>query len=330
MSTFSTTAELEARARISLRWLLLACAALVAVGYVTFIFWLYGSNDMLANRHSDGIPGAPGSPAVVHHLRGDVFVVSDRGMNVTVAAGRSGLLLVDTAEPPALEALDKGLDRISSLPVRFIVNTHAHHDHMGGNAFFARDGADIIATKAAADLMRADLGELVAPRNPAGFPLPNITFEDSYELRLGDETVQIVHIPDAHSPGDAVIRFVNANVIVTGDAFVDEGLPYIADDLGMTIDGYLRGMLTIADMSDDETILVPGHGPAVDRGRLLETYDRLKRIRDTVAFWKGLGVPQKFMLATYPTFAWPLRWHKYGVSQKWFAKVVYRTVEFSD
>lgn len=303
-----------------------AVVAVLAIAHVGLSYWLYELDDVLANRSLAGVPDGLTQPAHVTALRDGILLIRAPGKNVVVVIGDDGVLLVDTGEAPVLERIEAAIDTLTDLPVRYIVNTHPHGDHVGGNAFFARDGAEVIATRAAAEVIRqsdAVAGQAGAP--PWG-TMPNIVFDDTYRLTFGSHTVEIVEIPDAHSEGDAVIRFVEANVIATGNLFINEGLPFISTNAGRSIDGYLAAMQEVIGMADDQCLITPGHGPVGDKARLVETHDRLTAVRDAVAFRKGVGLSQQRIILTYPAHAWPISWQRYGVARKWFVKMVYRTL----
>ncbi|MCC0063359.1 MAG: MBL fold metallo-hydrolase [Defluviimonas sp.] len=317
--------------RSRLRWsrLLPGLGLILLAGYLAFVLRLYDPEDVLANPRPADWVADPEADAVVQHVRKEVSVVYTRDTTNLVAVSADGSLMVDTAEPPYLETLEAGLREVTGLPVRVIINTHPHGDHVGGNLHFGRDGARIIASRASADQLLADLKEDGADPDYIRATLPTTTFSGSYEFTFGNETVRLTEITNAHSHGDTVVQFVNANVIAAGDLLVNEGLPFVSEDRGMTIDGYLAGMETLIAMCDDDTIIVPGHGPVANKARLVEVHDRLRHMRNVVAFWKRHGLPPKVMFLFYPTYDWPLGWNKYGVTQKYFAKMVYRTADVS-
>ncbi|MCV2872137.1 MBL fold metallo-hydrolase [Defluviimonas sp. WL0050] len=298
----------------------------LVIAHLGVSYWLYDLDDVLANREGKGIPDGLTGPAQVTPLRHGIFLIGASGRNVVAVIGGDGVLLVDSNEPPDLERVQAALDTLTDLPVRYIINTHPHGDHISGNAFFARDGAEVIATRLAAERIREDDAASGRSGPPPSGTVPDIVFDGSYRIRFGPHTVEIIEVPDAHSEGDAVVRFVEANVIAAGDLFINEGLPYIATDKGRSIDGYLAGMGQLIAMTDDESIIAPGHGPVGDRTRLIETRDRLAGVRDAVAFRKGLGLSQKLIILTYPAHDWPVSWQRYGVARKWFVKMIYRSL----
>lgn len=299
----------------------------LAVAHLGLSYWLYDLDDILANRALAGVPDGPTGPAHVTPLRDGIFLIGVAGTNVVAAIGEEGMLLVDTAEATDTERVEAAIDELTDLPVRYIINTHPHADHIEGNVHFAQDGADVIATRAAADNI---LHEYSASGDANTLPhgaVPNVTFEGFYKFRFAGHTIEIVEVPDSHSDGDAVVHFVEANVVVAGDLFINEGLPYISLGRGRTIDGYLEGMLQVIAVVDNQSMITPGHGPVGDTARLVETRDRLAAVRDAVAFRKGLGLPLRLTFLTYPAHDWPVRWQRYGVARKWFVKAVYRSLQ---
>ncbi|MCB2134560.1 MAG: MBL fold metallo-hydrolase [Rhodobacteraceae bacterium] len=299
-------------------WLLwgLLVLLLPLVGYGGFIVWLYGSDDVdMARATTDAFRAEPA--AEVHRLRGNVYLLTGGGMNVVAHVGPQGVTLVDTATDWAAPKMDAALRTITHLPVRTIINTHAHTDHRGGNGYFAAPGAMILAHRETDARMRAG--------DTTEADLPTRVFDETAELTSGDETIRITHIPDAHTQGDLVVYFVAADVLVAGDILINEGFPYIAEPTGATVDGYLRAQSDLIAMTGPDTIVIPGHGPAADRARLEDVHARLARIAGTVAYWRDKGLPARLILATYPTRGWPLSWQGIGMSHKFFVQIAYRS-----
>lgn len=300
-------------------WPLIGVLALIFAMYLGFIFWLYGSDKVdMARATNDAFRS--GGVATAIPLRRNVYLLTGGEINAVALIGPDSVLLVDTGTNWAAPKLADALRGVTDLPVGIIINTHAHTDHRGGNGFFGQGKAEIIAQTVTADMMRDGLATITATED-----MPTRVFATNDTFQFGGETVIVTHIPDAHTQGDAVVRFVQADVFATGDIFVNEGFPYIAEPVGASIDGYLRAQTAIMGMVGAQTIVVPGHGPKADLARLHEVNDRLTRIRNKVVFWKRLGLPPKFVLLTYPTSPWPLSWAGIGVSPKFFTQLVYRT-----
>jgi glyoxylase-like metal-dependent hydrolase (beta-lactamase superfamily II) len=205
--------------------------------------------------------------------------------NILAAAGRTGILLVDGQSEKRVALADSALRTVSSLPVGVVVNTHYHEDHISGNPWWRRKGADIVGTEALVIEARKDttIPELDWHRT-AAVPeaLPNITFRDSLPLTLDGERILVLHPPAAHTGGDAIIWFPARNILHTGDILEREAPPFIDWWAGGSLDGMIAGVDFINARIDDRTILVPGHGTPTDRAGLLAYREMLVAARDRI------------------------------------------------
>jgi glyoxylase-like metal-dependent hydrolase (beta-lactamase superfamily II) len=205
--------------------------------------------------------------------------------NILAAAGRTGILLVDGQSEKRVALADSALRTVSSLPVGLVVNTHYHEDHISGNPWWRRKGADIVGTEALAIEARKDttIPELEWHRT-AAVPeaLPNITFRDSLSLTLDGECILVLHPPAAHTGGDAIIWFPARNILHTGDILEREAPPFIDWWAGGSLDGMIAGVDFINARIDDRTILVPGHGTPTNRVGLLAYREMLVAARDRI------------------------------------------------
>lgn len=185
------------------------------------------------------------------------------GGNIGLLAGAEHVVLIDDGLAPTAETLLGAVEKIAGRPVDLIVNTHVHGDHAGGNAFFAAEGAVIFAH----DNIRE---RLVADPEPAGGPggLPVVTFADGVTFHLNDIEARVQHIATAHTDGDAYVVFPETNVIMTGDLFFNGSFPFIDLDSGGSVSGYLAAQRELLEAADEETVLVPGHGPIATRAEL--------------------------------------------------------------
>jgi glyoxylase-like metal-dependent hydrolase (beta-lactamase superfamily II) len=273
------------------------------------------------------------------------------GGNVTVQFGDDGVLVVDTQVAEMADKLLAEVARISgSRPIRYIVNTHMHPDHVGGNERFRRAGASIVAGNVAFDIR--DSGgaaiiahehvqrRLIAPQ-PDGAPaalsgLPTETFfgnEDT--LFFNGEAIELVHQPAAHTDGDVMVFFRKSDVISTGDIYTTTTYPFIDAANGGTIDGILAGVNRIIDMTvprdkqEGGTMVIPGHGRISDEADVVEYRDMLTIIRDRVQEMMQKKWSLQQVRMARPTSDYDGR---YGAtSGSWttdmFVEAVYRTLE---
>jgi len=206
------------------------------------------------------------------------------GGNVGVSVGADGVFIIDDQLTPMTPKLKAALAALSKKPVRFVVNTHWHTDHTGGNVGMAGDGAVILAQdntrkRLSVDQVREFMGKkLSMPALPPA-ALPVITFAEDVTLHLNGDDIHVVHMPPAHTDGDAIVHFTKANVIHTGDVVVDT-YPVIDAEAGGQIDGLLAAADKILALTNDQTKIIPGHGPVMTRADVAAFRDMTKTVRD--------------------------------------------------
>jgi len=187
--------------------------------------------------------------------------------------------------------------------VKFVINTHLHGDHTGGNDSFGKAGAVIIAQ----ENVRKRLGTpQVNPSTNAPIAarareaLPVVTFANSATLHFNDENLEFTHLPNAHTETDIVIRFRNANIVHMGDMFTG-GFPFIDGNTGGTLDGLIRAHETVLSVVDDSTRIIRGHGPLGNKAELAAYHDMLVVVRDRVAKLVKAGKSQDDVVTARPT-----------------------------
>ncbi|HWP27740.1 MAG TPA: MBL fold metallo-hydrolase [Xanthobacteraceae bacterium] len=220
------------------------------------------------------------------------FMLMGQGGNITVAVGSEGILMVDGQFPELSDRIKAAIKQISPLPVKYLVNTHFHRDHTGGNENFAKDGAIVVAhdnirVRLAAGTISMMTGARAAPRPPEA--LPKLTYYGgSFTLDFGGRTAQLTHVANAHTDGDTWVYFPDANVLCTGDTFNNlkryQNIDYAN---GGDVRGMIRALDTYLKVANDATKIVPGHGPLaskadliVFRNMLVTSHDRIKKLFD--------------------------------------------------
>ena len=213
------------------------------------------------------------------------------GGNVAVSVGDDGVLVVDDAFEPFSPKLRTALAGLSKKPVRFIVNTHHHMDHTGGNAALGGSGAVIVAhynvrKRLSSDQFIEFMGtKKTIPASPAA-ALPVVTFNDDLTFFFNGDEIHVVHVAPAHTDGDAIVHFKKANVLHMGDTFVG-GYPLVDASGG----GRWAGFLTAADkalsMADDATKIIPGHGPVMTKADLVAWREMLVKVNERVSSLAG-------------------------------------------
>lgn len=289
-------------------------------GWTAYMWYIYDYDSGLAKRARDAAYKAAMTVKITP-LRGGLFMLQGDGGNVTALSGDDGVLIVDSDLDWMAEKIDAALKTLTDKPVRYVINTHFHDDHRGGNGHFHRLGAEIIAHRKTLENMKADTD---APAGPDD--LPTITFQDEYHLSFGGEDILVRYVPNAHTDSDVFAYFPVANVLAAGDAFSFGCFPYISTGTHGTIDGHLAGQEQLLALVDDETLIVPGHGDLADRKGLAETSWRLGEIRDYVSLLKSMGISVWMSRAFYPTCAWRADWRQEHISDRFFLSLVYKTV----
>jgi cyclase len=230
------------------------------------------------------------------------YALEGQGGRIGVLTGPDGVLLVDTEFAPLTDKIVAAIRQFSSQPIRWVIDTHVHGDHTGGNENFAKLGATILAR----DELRWRLahpspGANGAPGTPApAAALPKITYEGPVTFHIDGEEVQALPVRRAHTDGDTMVRFVNNNVLMTGDFFRSAGFPNIDRTNGGSLDGMLQGLAEVIGMAGPNTKIIPGHGPMVDRAAVMAHRDMILTVRDRVAQLIQQGKSEQEVVAARP------------------------------
>jgi len=259
----------------------------------------------------DSLPAQTDWDAVqveVTPLGGGVHMVAAAGGNLAVFVGPDGTLLVDADyEEMASRILDAmaGFADPENPRVRFLVNTHWHFDHTGGNGAFAREGATIIAHEGVRRLLAGDqvMNALGGREIPAAPPQarPVISFNDRLNLDWNGDLVHVVHVPPAHTDGDAIVHFRDADVVHLGDLFFNGMYPFIDVDHGGNISGLVTALEDVLAHTRETTRFIPGHGPLAQRGELLGYIEMLSTVRDRVRALVEEGKSREEVVEAKPT-----------------------------
>ena len=188
---------------------------------------------------------------IVHPVNKNVSYIEGRGGNIGVIYGEDGILLIDDQYAPLTEKIIEAIGNFSSEPIRFIINTHMHPDHTGGNENFGKRGALIVGHENVRSQMKV-----------AGYDQtpPFVTFSKDVNFHINDENIHVFKVPNAHTNNDSFIKFTNANVIHTGDVFRSESYPYIDANNGGSFLGTIEVYELLISLCDENTKIIPGHG----------------------------------------------------------------------
>jgi cyclase len=228
---------------------------------------------------------------------------------IGVLTGPDGILMVDDKYAPLSGKILVAIREVSNAPIRFLVDTHVHGDHTQGNENFGKMGATIVARDEVRErLLRGQLystGPLFPPAPAAA--LPAITFEGTLTFHIDGDDVDLIPIPHAHTDGDIIVRFHNADVIMAGDIYRSIQYPNIDRVDGGSLDGLLDGLGRIISLAGPKTKIVPGHGPIRDRAAVIEHRDMILTIRDRVSEMIRQGKSVEEVLAAHPTSEYDAR-----------------------
>ena len=247
----------------------------------------------------------------VQPLGRGVYMVQGSGGNIGLAVGDEAVFVIDDQFAPLTPKVLAAIATVTPKPVRFVVNTHWHFDHTGGNENMGKAGALLVAHENVRRRMSA--GQFIEALNrqePAASAaaLPVVTFTEGLTFHINGDSVVVAHVPPAHTDGDALIHFTRANVVHTGDLFVSAGLPFVDLSSGGSIHGVIGAADKVLAMSNAETKIIPGHGPLADRARLQAFRDMLVALRDRMRAEVGAGKSVDQVLAANITAPYAKDW----------------------
>jgi cyclase len=253
-------------------------------------------------------------------LAPDFYVLNGQGGAIGVLTGPDGVLMVDSQFAPLTEKIVAAIKQVSNgAPIKFLINTHVHGDHTGGNENLGKMGVTIFA--------RPELRERLAhpaTGNPApAAALPVVTYNSPLTFHMDGEEVQAIPIPKAHTDGDTLVYFPNANVIMIGDYFRSLGYPNIDRANGGSLPGMLAGIDAAIKLCNAQTKVVPGHGAITDRNGLMAHRDMIIAIRDKIAPMVSQGKTLAEVVAAKPTADYDAKVPGVGTTGERFIGQVY-------
>src|SRR5215471_11045624 len=219
----------------------------------------------------------------VTKVAGSVYMLEGSGGNIGVCAGEDGIVIVDDQFAPLANKIKQALKGISDKPLKFVINTHFHGDHTGGNPEFSSEATIIAQENVRKRLKEGGVvgGNEVKPA--AKEALPVVTFSERATVHVNGEDIRAIHCPHGHTDGDSVIFFPKANVVHMGDDFVTYGFPFVDANSGGTVNGMIEGCEKVLGMTPPDVKIIPGHGPLSKAEDLRKFVDMLKDTRELVA-----------------------------------------------
>jgi cyclase len=258
-----------------------------------------------------------------------VHMLEGQGGNITVAIARDGIIMVDGEFAPLHDKIKAAIATLSNQPVKYLVNTHFHGDHTGGNAPFAKDGATVISeinvkTRLAAGTTNGLTGAKTPPAAPEA--LPAKTYTGAFKIRMVGRVADLRHIANAHTDGDTYVWFKTANVLATGDTFTNGRYPNIDFANGGNIKGMIAATDAYLKLVNDKSRIVPGHGPVADKAALVAYRTMLVTARDRMAKLVKDGKSEDDVVAAKPFADLDAKWAPSELASKNFIRVVWHSL----
>ena len=248
--------------------------------------------------------------------------------NLGVLVGDDGVVLIDDQFAPMTSRIMDAVVKISDQPIRYIFNTHWHGDHTGGNKNFGKLGPVIVAHDNVRQRLSSEQFHLFFKARSAAAPheaLPVITFNDSMTFYLNDEVIDVLHVPVAHTDGDAVFYFRKADVLHAGDAFINRGYPLIDIASGGSIKGQIEATNRMLEIIGPDTVIIPGHGPLADKERMTAVRDMLVVARERVVELIARGMVLEEIIAAEPLADLEPEWGGGFLRAKYFVTIIYQS-----
>ena len=240
----------------------------------------------------------------VTDLGDGLYMLTGRGGNMGLSVGEDATFLIDDQFAPLTPKIKAAIAGLTDDAVKFVFNTHWHFDHVGGNENFGETGSVIVAHDNVRERMSKDqFLEAFNREVPASPPeaLPVVTFNDRVTFHLNGETIRAFHTPHAHTDGDSVIHFDGANVFHMGDTFFHKMYPFIDASSGGSVNGVIEAANAVLAMADEESVIIPGHGPIAGRDDLRAYRDMLATVRDSINAMIADGMSLEQVQAANPT-----------------------------
>jgi len=240
-----------------------------------------------------------------------VLMLAGQGGNIGISYGEDSVFMVDTQFGQLTEKILAAIRTRTAKPVQVVLNTHWHGDHVGGNGNFSERGAFIVAHERAHARLSVDQFLGAFERKVPAVPkeaVPAITFTENISFNWNGDMIEVFHAPEAHTDGDAIVHFHKANVIHMGDTYFNGMYPFIDVDTGGSIDGMIAVADAVLARCDENTKVIPGHGPLSDRSELQGYREMMAVVRDAVTKMIGVGKSREEIIAAKPTAALDAVW----------------------
>jgi cyclase len=263
-------------------------------------------------------------------LTGNLYMLMGSGGNMVVSTGKDGSVLVDTEFAPLNEKIRAAIKAAGGSDVKFVVNTHWHGDHSGGNEPFGKAGAVIVAhnnvrVRMSTEQVMAAFNQTVPPSPAAA--LPTLTFPSRATFHWNGNTVNVFHVENAHTDGDSIVQFADLNVIHTGDTYMKDTFPFIDRSSNGTIDGFIKASEAVLARSDAGTKIVPGHGDLATRADYQRFHDMLVKVRSNIQTLIDQGKSEDEVVAATPTADFDAVWGTGFMMAETFTRFAYQSLK---
>lgn len=257
-----------------------------------------------------------------------IYMLMGSGGNIGLSVGAGGAFIVDDQYAPLTDKIKAAISTVTDEPVRWVLNTHWHGDHTGGNENMGSGGAFIVAHDNGYKRMNpAEFADLVGnSQQSPDVALPVVTFDRTLTLHWNDEDVFAFHVENSHTDGDVIVYYRGANVVPMGDTFFNGRYPFIDVDSGGNVEGMIASASRVLGMIDGNTWLIPGHGELAGRAELAAYRDMLTTVRDRVARLIREGRSQDQAVAANPTASVDSDWETSEAGTERFVRLVYRSL----
>jgi glyoxylase-like metal-dependent hydrolase (beta-lactamase superfamily II) len=237
-------------------------------------------------------------------VSGNIYMLTGAGGNIGASVGDDGIVVIDDQYAPLAPKIEAALKAISPKPVRFVLNTHYHGDHTGGNEHFGRSAPVVSHENARKRLKEGSMRRGTAVPPVAAGALPIVTFNDTLTIHLNGEDVRAVHMPHGHTDGDSVIWFTRSNVVHMGDDFFNGMYPFVDTENGGSVGGLIANLDKVLAAVPDDVKIIPGHGPLSDKAGLRRFRDAVRGSYDAVKRGMAEGKTLEQLKADKVLAAW--------------------------
>jgi glyoxylase-like metal-dependent hydrolase (beta-lactamase superfamily II) len=258
-----------------------------------------------------------------------LYMLTGQGGNIALSTGSDGAVIVDTQFGPLTEKIQTAIGEVGGDDVAFVINTHWHGDHTGGNENFGTAGAVIVAhhnvrVRMSSEQFIVALDSRVPPSPEAARPV--VTFPSRATFHWNGNAINVFHIENAHTDGDSIVHFTNLNVFHMGDTFFNGGYPFIDVSSDGSIDGIIAAAEAVLARSDAGTQIIPGHGPLGTPDDLRAYLDVVRRARERIQSLIDQGRSEEEVIAARPTAEWDAQWGAGFMNGETFTRLAYQSL----